>query len=92
MRKCKFVKREYEYTSTHNRELVTKEYYGTFIKWGTDFIEYDNGYASYTAGVIELDCGRVKLIKANDITFTDKKVHEECDQHQSYVAVRLYQT
>ena len=60
---------------------------GTFTGWGIDFFEYtivgnnssDVGSASYTAGIIELPDGHVKLIRADDIQFVVEPVAEECE-------------
>ena len=43
---------------------------GTLIGWGVDFwLEYEAGGLPFTAGIIELPDGKVKLIRADDIQF-----------------------
>jgi hypothetical protein len=70
MRKCNFVKREYEYISG-KRTLVTKTHTGNFIQWGCDFVEFENDTGNYTAGIIEMSDGKIELIRADDIQFVD---------------------
>ena len=47
---------------------------GTFTGWGIDFFESDVGSASFTAGIIELPDGHIKLIRADDIQFLPEPV------------------
>ena len=71
MRSCKFTEREYKYVD-NKRVLVPTISTGNFIEWGIDFFEFESSGAEFTAGIIELDDGTVKLIRADDIQFTDQ--------------------
>ena len=70
MRSCRFTERDYKYVD-NKRVLVPTTSTGNFIGWGIDFYEFESSGAEFTAGIIELADGKVKLIRADDIQFTD---------------------
>jgi hypothetical protein len=74
MRPCKFNERirgAYDET-THRSKIIETVSVGTWLSWGTDFYEFESGGAEYSAGIIEMEDGKIKLIRADDIQFTDK--------------------
>ena len=73
MRKCKFTVTTRTYNATLAKaEYVTSEHEGMFVAWGLDVIEFEQGGASYSVGLVEKEDGSMHMVRADLIVFTDK--------------------
>ena len=45
---------------------------GLFHCWGLDYEEMDIGAVNFTTGIVELDDGRIRNVRAEDIQFIDR--------------------
>ena len=72
-RPCTFTERETKWDEIQKKRIgVTHTGFGSWIGWGLDFYEFETSAASYTVAVIEMGDGKVKMVRADDIQFTDK--------------------
>jgi hypothetical protein len=73
MRKCNIIERSFQQDpETRKPGFVETISEGVWLDWGVDFAEFESSGAPYTAGIIEMPDGKVKLIRADDIQFKDK--------------------
>lgn len=74
MRKCRYKLYEIKPgPGSYGYEWQTQPKIATFIKWGVDFQEFENGPVNFTCAIIELDDGEIKMIRADMIKFINDK-------------------
>ena len=73
MRPCIITDKKKNYTT---REYETTQTVATFHQWGTSFTEYESGPANFPVAICELHDGRVMVVDADSIQFTDKEIDE----------------
>ena len=73
-RKCIFTERKRVVGPDNKFQTVETKIEAILIGWGVDYLEFETGGAPYTAGIIELPDGHVKLIRADDIQFVAEPV------------------
>lgn len=54
-----------------SRHLRVYDTEGIFCGYGSDIIEYDGGFASFTVAIVEIDDGSVRLVQVDLIEFKD---------------------
>lgn len=79
MRACNIFKYEPDKDATsdlypHGRTYLKRapDGTGTFLAWGVDYQECNDGVASYTAAIIERKDGSVEIVRADMIQFTNE--------------------